>query len=283
MFVPQRALVVRDGVAELGLVLAVEHERNAELGGDLGRELLLPQYKRLERVEQVLGRQAGQQAVGQAVGGAQVVVEPGVNPRLEVLPPPGGVDVRRPGHGQRVHAVFVFQQVGGVKAVLAAGAGHQAVVAAVGFAVTVAQFAQLLLALRPVDVAVGFLAAGVAGVAHAVRLDDHGLFLGKGRVLKLIAGVGLLVGHDAVFAKGHGLRQAVIRRAPFGRQGGVVLGVVDRLVTRQFQHGKLLFLAKQTRAGTRARQGSPLPGLRASLPCVLVLWFSIRPRPHSGG
>ena len=89
MFVPQRALVVRNGVAELGLVLAVEHERDAELGGDLGRELLLPQYKRLERVEQVLGRQAGQQAVGQAVGGAQVVVEPGVNPRLEVLPPPG--------------------------------------------------------------------------------------------------------------------------------------------------------------------------------------------------
>ena len=210
MLVPQSGVVVGNRVAELGLVLAVKDKRDAELGGHLGRKLLLPQDKRLERMEQVFGRQAGQKPVGHAVRGAEVVIKPGVNPCLHILPAPGGVDMRGPGHGQRVHPVFVFEQMGRVKAVFAAGAGHQAVVAAVRFPVFVAELAQFLFAQRPVNPAVGLVVAGVAGVADAVVLDDHRLFLGFDRVLKLIAGVRLLVAHHALFAKAHLLRQSVI-------------------------------------------------------------------------
>ena len=71
VLVTQGRVVIRNGVAELGLVLAIEHQGNAELGGHLGGQLLLAQNERLERVEQVLGRQTGQQTVGHAVGGTR--------------------------------------------------------------------------------------------------------------------------------------------------------------------------------------------------------------------
>lgn len=178
-------------------------------------------------MEQVLGGQAGQQAVGHAVGGAQVVVKPGVDPGLHVVPAPRGINMRRPGDGQRVHAVLVLQQVGSVKAVLTAGAGHQAVVAAIVFAVLVAQFPQFLLAQRPVDLAVGLVMAGVAGIADAVVLDDHRFLDGLDGMLKLVAGVGLLVAHHALFAKLHVLGQAVVGLPLFHRQVRCVLAVID--------------------------------------------------------
>mgnify|MGYP000388127923 FL=1 len=68
VLIAQGGVVVGNRVAELGLVLAVEHQRDAKLRGHLGRQLLLAQNERLERVEQVLRRKAGQQAVGHAVG-----------------------------------------------------------------------------------------------------------------------------------------------------------------------------------------------------------------------
>ncbi len=189
VLVAQGRFVVGNGVAELGLVFAVEHQRNAEFGGHFGRQLLLAQNEGLERVEQHLGGNARQKPVRYAVGRAQVVVKPGVNPRLKVLPAPGRVHVRRPGDGERVHAVFVLQQVRGVKAVLAAAARHQAVVAAVGLAVARRTARAAAPRGRPSRSGHLLVAAGVAGVAHAVRLDDHGLFLRAGRVLKLIAAV----------------------------------------------------------------------------------------------
>ena len=41
VLIAQGGVVVGNGVAELGLVLAVEHQRDAELGGHLGGKLLL--------------------------------------------------------------------------------------------------------------------------------------------------------------------------------------------------------------------------------------------------
>ena len=236
VLVPQGGVVVGDGVAELGLVFAVEHQRNAEAGGHLGGQLLLAQNERLEGMEQVLGGQPGEQPVGHAVGGAQVVVKPGVDPCLEVVPAPGGVHMGCPGDGEGVHPVLVFQQMGGVKAVLTAGAGHQAVVAAVGFAVLIAQFPQFPLPLSPVDGVVFLVVAGVAGVAHAVRLNDHGLFPGADGVLKFVAAVGLLVAHHALFAELHLLGQPVVGfQLVFGNVRGV-FGIVDGNVALQRFH-----------------------------------------------
>lgn len=42
VLVTQGRVVIRNGVAELGLVLAIEHQGNAELGGHLGGQLLWP-------------------------------------------------------------------------------------------------------------------------------------------------------------------------------------------------------------------------------------------------
>ena len=124
MLVAQGRVVVGNGVAELGLVFAVEHQRNAKACGHFGGQLLLPQNKRLERVKQVFGGQSGEQAVGLPVGGTQIVVKPGVDPCLHIVPPPRGVNVRGPCDGEGVHTVFIFQKMGGVKAVLSAAAGH---------------------------------------------------------------------------------------------------------------------------------------------------------------
>ncbi|MPM89584.1 hypothetical protein SDC9_136696 [bioreactor metagenome] len=159
-------------------------------------------------MEQVFGRKAGQQAVGTAIRGAQVVVKPGMDPRLKVIPAPRGINMGSPSDGQRVHTILVLQQMCGVKAVFAATAGHQTVIAAVVFAVTVAQLAQLLLALVPID-SDFFVFAGDTGVANAVRADMHAFFDAVDRVLKLVAGVGLLIAHDALFAKLHVTRQPI--------------------------------------------------------------------------
>ena len=174
--------------------------------------------------------------MGHAVGGAQVVVKARVDPRLHVLPAPGRVDVRGPGDGQRVHTVLVFQQVRGVEAVLAAGAGHKAVIAAVVLAVLVAELAQLLLAQGPVNMAVGLVVAGMAGIADAVILNDHRFLDGVDRVLKLIAGVGLLVAHDTFLAELYVLGQAVVGFELVLRDVRGVLAVVNVDVTGNLFH-----------------------------------------------
>ena len=144
--------------------------------------------------------------------------------------------MRGPGDGQRVHTVLVFQQVRGVEAVLAAGAGHQTVIAAVVLAVLVAELAQLLLTQGPVDMAVGLVVAGMAGITDAVLLNDHRFLDGVDRVLKLIAGVGLLVAHDAFLAELYVLGQAVVGFEPVLRDVRCVLAVVNVDVTGNLFH-----------------------------------------------
>ena len=144
--------------------------------------------------------------------------------------------MRGPGDGQRVHTVLVFQQVRGVEAVLATGAGHKAVIAAVVLAVLVAELAQLLLAQGPVDMAVGLVVAGMAGIADAIILNDHRFLDGFDRVLKLIAGVGLLVAHDTFLAELYVLGQAVVGFELVLRDVRGVLAVVNVDVTGNLFH-----------------------------------------------
>ena len=186
-------------------------------------------------MEQVLSGQAGEQPVGQAIGGAQIVVESGVNPGLEVFPAPVSVDVGRPGYGKRMHAVLVLQKVSGVKAVLAAAARYQAVVAAVGLAVLVAQLPQLAFPVGPVDLAF-LVVAGMAGVAYAVLLNNHGLLCGMNGVLKLIAAVGFLVAHYTLTAELHVLGQAIKGFALLRCKVGCVIFVMNRQMPGKFLH-----------------------------------------------
>ena len=144
--------------------------------------------------------------------------------------------MRCPGDGQRVHTVLIFQKVGSVEAVLAAGAGHKAVIAAVILAVLIAELAQLLLTQSPVDMAVGLIVAGVAGIADAILLYDHRLFDRFDGVLKLIAGVGLLVAHHTFLAELHMPGQAVVSLELVLRDVGGVFAVINVHMAGKFFH-----------------------------------------------
>ena len=80
------------------------------------------------------------------------------------------------------------------------------------------------------------LCAGMAGITDAVLLNDHRFLDGVDRVLKLIAGVGLLVAHDAFLAELHMLGQAVVGFEPVLRDVRCVLAVVNVDVTRNLFH-----------------------------------------------
>ena len=177
-------------------------------------------------MKQIFRGKAREQAVGNAVWGTQIIVKTGMNPRLEILKAPAGVDVRRPCDGERVHSIFIFQQMGSIKAVFSAAARYKAVITAVGFPVAVAQLAQLLLTRFPVNL-IHFIMAGMTSVTNAVLLNDHRFLFGMDGVLKLIAAVGLLVAHDTLFAKAHLSWQAVKRLTLLFGQIFVVFFIIN--------------------------------------------------------
>ena len=51
MLVPQRGFIVRNGIAELGFIFAVEHQWDAEFRSHFRSKLFLAQNERLERME----------------------------------------------------------------------------------------------------------------------------------------------------------------------------------------------------------------------------------------
>ena len=204
-------LRVRNRVAVLGFVLAVEHEWNLVQQRHLRRQCLLSEDERLERVKQVFHRQSRDQPVHTTVRRAKEIVETGVKPRLEVFPTPFGVDVGRPGHRQRVHAVFVLQHVRRVETVLAAGPRHDAVVTAVLAAVAIAQVDEFAFALGPVDGAV-LLLSHAAGVADALGIEVDRFLLAVLGVCVFHGRIGPLIRNDTLSTKGHVHGKAVTGR-----------------------------------------------------------------------
>ena len=107
-------------IAVLRLVLAVDHQGYVEQKRHFRRQILLSEHEGLERMEQVLHREPREQTMGAAVGRVQKIIEPRVDPGLEVFPSPFGIDVRRPGDRERMHAILVLENMRGIEAVLAA-------------------------------------------------------------------------------------------------------------------------------------------------------------------
>jgi hypothetical protein len=135
-----------------------------------------------------------------------------------VLPTPIGVLVRRPGDGQRMHAVLVFEDVRLVEAVLAPGAGNQAVIAAVVLAMLVAQRPEFFFAGLPIDFLV-FAFGGVAGIADHVLIElDCGL-PGRCGVLIFDRRIRALIGNDALGAELHLTGQSILHFELFGGFG----------------------------------------------------------------
>ena len=69
--------------------------------------------------------------------------------------------------------------------------------------------------------------AGMAGIADAVLLNHHRFLDGLDGMLKLIAGVGLLVAHHALFAELHMLGQTVVGLPLVLRDIGGVFAVIN--------------------------------------------------------
>ena len=208
--VPLRRGCLRDRVAVLHLVLAVDHERDVVGRRHLGRETLLAEDERLERMQEVLEGQARQRPMHPAVGRTEEIVEAGMEPRLEVSPAHLGIDVRRPRDGERIHPVLVLEDVRGVDGVLASAARHQHVIAAVGAPVAREHIAQLPLALGPVGPGI-FPFREAARVAHPVGAEVDRLLLRFRGVLVLDGRGGPLVGDHAPRAEAHLARQAEFR------------------------------------------------------------------------
>src|SRR5262245_23692960 len=96
-----------------------------------------------------------------------------MDPGLEVLPAPLGIDVWRPGYRERVHAIFMLEYVRGVARILASRAWYQTIVVAIVAPVAVAQILKFTLTLVPVDGVVLFL-GDAAGIAHPVSVEMDG-------------------------------------------------------------------------------------------------------------
>ncbi len=228
-------------VAVLHLVLPVDHERDVVERREAGRQALLAEDEGLERVQEVLEGEPGEGPVHPPVGRAEVVVEARVQPRLEVAPAHLRVDVGRPRHGERIHAVLVLEQVRGVDRVLAPAARHQDVVPAVGAAVAGQQVEQLALAGGPVDALL--LLREAAGRAHAGRVEVNRLLLRFAGVRVLDGGRRALVGDHAARAEAHVRGQAELR--------------LER-------RGDLIGHAERLSSGPRRRGGWPAPPRRSS-------------------
>ena len=156
--------------------------------------------------------------MGLAVGGEQVIVEAALmQPRLEIAPPNVGIEMRRPGHGERVHAVGFLEHQRGEHRIFAARARHQTIVRAVARAVLVAHRDELTFAFLPIELMV-FSLGIAARVAKAVLVEVDGDFLRVARMLEFDRRRRPLVGDHAAFAECHFggeaifyFRQAVVR------------------------------------------------------------------------
>jgi len=138
-------------------------------------ERLLPQNERLEWVQQIDRRIAGQQAVNFTVRGVQVVVKTtDMQPLLEVFPADIGIQMRGPRDGQGIHTVLVLQQVGLHRAVLTTTATYDAVISAVRLSMLVAQLDEFPLTLVPINFTIFLEHIETASVAYAFVIEAQG-------------------------------------------------------------------------------------------------------------
>src|SRR5262245_5249822 len=150
-------------------------------------------------------------------------------PCLKVLPPPICVDVRSPGHGQRMHAVFVLENMGSVETVLSTRAGAYAIKAPVVATKAIAEIVQLPFALLPVDST--FLFSNTTCIAHAACIEMNRLLAAVGIVFVLDRRVWALVRDHAVTTIVNRERQPVIgfSRVATLRELGQINRVLDRV------------------------------------------------------
>ena len=183
-FVAEAGGGISDRVTVFRFIFAVEYERDTHLCGEAWSEVFLSEDECLEGVKQVFDAEPCQQLHDSTVAGERQVVEAAdVEPVLPVLVAVFGVQDWWPRAGQRVHTVFVFEDMGLIGAVLAATAGYEAVVGAVFAAIAIQQLEQLFFAGVPVDGL--FLFSDAAGIADPLGIDGESFLAGFDGVTKL--------------------------------------------------------------------------------------------------
>lgn len=128
--------------------------------------------------------------------------------------------MRRRGYGQRMHAVFEFQDERGIYAIFSARSGHNAIVGTIGPAVSIAQLLQFRLVHLPIDFVV-LVFRKAAGVADALVVEMNRRLRAVRASFELYARRWPLVGDNASPAICDFLRQPVERRqlVRVGREG----------------------------------------------------------------
>ena len=169
-----------------------------------------------------------------------------------------------------MHAVPVFQHVGGIETVFSTRAGDDAVVPTVVATEAVAKLDQLPLPFLPVDFL--FPPRHVAGIADAVLVETNGFLPALLIVREFDRGVRSLVRNDTGGAELDLARQPVsgLRR----RFGALERCVLDVVAANEGVHGGLFLWGDRFRlvrcgrvspASAAVRDGSPHPACRSRL------------------
>src|SRR6185295_7072239 len=146
------AVVVGAGTAVFRLsVLAVKDERNVLLQRYMEWNCHQSVAERQEDVPNCLKPDPGQLPVEAAVAVSHDIGETRLDEGLVVLPPDVGIEVRGPGHRQRMHPVMMLQLPGNRRAVFSAAAGDENVVTPVLPPVLIAEADEFFLPLGPID------------------------------------------------------------------------------------------------------------------------------------
>ena len=140
----------------------------------------------------------------------KIVVESGHYPGLLICPAPFGVDVRRPGHRQRVHAIFVLKNMGRIEGILAAGPRHEAVVLPITAPMLVAQLQQFLFPVLPIY-RVPLPLGHSTGIAYAFFIEVNRGLLRLPSMFELYRRVRALIRNHATLAELNLRRQPVVR------------------------------------------------------------------------
>ena len=122
-----------------------------------------------------------------------------MNPGLKVSPPPVGINVGRPCHGERMHPILVFQYVRSVETVFPPTTRNDAIVGAVALPKSVAEGLELLISFNPVNF-YGLLLGKAAGITDPLLVKRNGGLERTRSVLELDCRIGSLVRDDTFLA-----------------------------------------------------------------------------------
>src|SRR3989338_2248523 len=138
------------------------------------------------------------------------IVKPSdVNPIAEVLPANFRVESWGPCDGQRVHPIFVLEDMGSIATILSPAPRDNTIVGAIVAPVFVQELQQLAFPLFPIDLLL--LLGEATGITNAISVDMQRSNFPISSVPELDTRARALIGHHATLTEYNLFRQSVFR------------------------------------------------------------------------